>query len=108
MNNTNPNPTTYTTWVEFYGDEPVPAPDDAHERRTEERDAWLNDEADRLEYEAEAKAWDVEDEHAVKCDGCGIVVDAIDAVTDDAIVLCGSYRGNGCADKPNAWDYEDA
>ena len=71
-----------------------PEADDDHERFTEERDGWLNDEADA--------------EHAVECDACGIVVDAIDGVTDDCIVLCGSFRGNGCADAPGAWDYEDA
>jgi hypothetical protein len=69
-----------------------------------------NEEADRLEYEADAASWpeaDDEDE-GVKCDGCGIVCDAMDAVTDGAVSLCGSFRGNGCADKPGAWDYEDA
>lgn len=95
------------TWADYFSGETYGPADDEHERRSEDRDAWLNDEADRLEYEAEAKSWDDED-HSVKCDGCGIVVDAIDAVTDDAIVLCGSFAGNGCADAPGAWDYEDA
>jgi hypothetical protein len=68
-----------------------PEADDEYERFTEERDAWL-----------------LEEEEGVKCDGCGIVCDAMDAVTDGAVSLCGSFRGNGCADKPGAWDYEDA
>ena len=95
------------TWADYFSGETYGPADDEHERRSEERDAWLNDEADRLEYEAEAKSWDAEDE-GVKCDGCGIVCDAVDAATDGAVSLCGSVYGNGCADKPDAWDYEDA
>jgi hypothetical protein len=44
-------------------------------------------------------------EEGVKCDGCGIVCDAVDAVTDDFIALCGSVYGNGCADMPGAFEY---
>ena len=92
MENHNPTPTTYNPtaeeWAEFYGDEPVPAPDDAYERFTEERDAWL-----------------FEEEEGVTCDGCGIVCDAVDAVSDDVIALCGSVYGNGCADMAGAFEY---
>jgi hypothetical protein len=35
----------------------------------------------------------------VLCDECGHPCHADDAVSDDFIVLCGSLRGNGCADK---------
>jgi hypothetical protein len=85
-NHTNFN--TYTpNWPEFYGDEPVSEPDDAHERFTEERDAWLNEEP------------------GVACDACGGPVDGEDGATDDVIVLCGSFYGNGCADMEGAFDY---
>ena len=33
-------------WSEFYGDEEVPEADDYHERLTEDRDAWLLEEAE--------------------------------------------------------------
>ena len=39
------------------------------------------------------------DEPVVLCDACGIVVDAMDGVTDDCLVFCGNYRGNGCGEK---------
>ena len=33
-------------WTEFYGDEELPEADDEYERFTEERDAWLLEEAE--------------------------------------------------------------
>ena len=39
------------------------------------------------------------DELVVLCDACGIVVDAMDGVTDDCLVFCGGYFGNGCGEK---------
>ena len=93
------------TWADYFSGETYGPADDEHERRTEERDAWLNDEADRLEYEAEAKAWDDEDEHAVECDACGIVVDAIDAVTDDCIVRAAASEA-WLRRRTGAFDYE--
>ena len=92
MPKSTPTPTTYTPtaeeWAEFYGDEPVAAPDDAYERFTEERDGWLS-----------------EEEPGVACDACGGPVDGEDGATDDVIVLCGSFYGNGCADMAGAFDY---
>jgi hypothetical protein len=38
-------------------------------------------------------------DNPVSCDECGHPCHADDAVTDGTIVLCGSLRGNGCADK---------
>lgn len=38
-------------------------------------------------------------ENPVACDECGHPCHADDAVTDDFITLCGSLRGNGCADR---------
>ena len=35
----------------------------------------------------------------VACDECGHPCHADDAVTDGNIALCGSLRGNGCADR---------
>jgi hypothetical protein len=36
---------------------------------------------------------------ALICDGCGGPCDADDAITDGFVNLCGSFRGNGCADR---------
>ena len=92
------------TWADYFSGETYGPADDEHERRSEERDAWLNDEADRLEYEAEAASWEDEDE-GVECDACGGPVDAADGATDDCIVLCGSLYGRGCADAEGAFNY---
>lgn len=35
----------------------------------------------------------------VRCDECGEPCDGNDAVTDGNIALCGSFYGNGCADR---------
>ena len=35
----------------------------------------------------------------VACDECGHPCHADDAVTDGVVALCGSLRGNGCADR---------
>lgn len=40
------------------------------------------------------------DDDPVLCDECGHPCHADDAVTDGTIALCGSFRGNGCADRP--------
>jgi hypothetical protein len=57
-----------------------------------------------LGYSAEKAAdvakWATE---GVTCDGCGGPVDGADGATDDVIVLCGSFYGNGCADEPGAF-----
>ena len=37
-------------------------------------------------------------ESSVLCDQCGEPCHADDAVTDGVVTLCGSFRGNGCAD----------
>ena len=42
-------------------------------------------------------------EEPVMCDECGHPCHADDAVTDGNIALCGSLRGNGCADRA-LWD----
>jgi hypothetical protein len=39
----------------------------------------------------------------VLCDECGHPCHADDAVTDGTIALCGSLRGNGCAERA-IWD----
>jgi len=38
-------------------------------------------------------------EEPVLCDECGHPCHADDAITDGTIALCGSLRGNGCADR---------
>lgn len=36
----------------------------------------------------------------IRCDECGIICDAGDAVaTDGGLAFCGSFYGNGCAEK---------
>jgi len=42
-------------------------------------------------------------EEPVMCDECGHPCHADDAVTDGSIALCGSLRGNGCAERA-IWD----
>ena len=49
--------------------------------------------------------YDPAEGEGVTCDGCGIVCDAVDAVSDDFIALCGSVYGNGCADMAGAFEY---
>mgnify|MGYP006267631139 CR=1 FL=1 len=41
-----------------------------------------------------------ENNDAVYCNECGTVCDATDAVATDAgLAFCGSFYGNGCAEK---------
>ena len=42
-------------WTEFYGDEELPEADDEYERFTEERDAWLLEEAEEAAAAAEVE-----------------------------------------------------
>jgi hypothetical protein len=45
---------------------------------------------------------DIEDfVEIVLCDMCGGPCDGMDAVTDDFLSYCGSFYGNGCAEKFN-------
>lgn len=46
-----------------------------------------------------------ETDDPIACDKCGVPVSGEDGVTDDVIVLCGSFYGNGCADEPDAFGY---
>ena len=76
------------TWADYFSGETYGPADDEYERFTEERDGWLN-----------------EEEPGVACDACGGPVDGEDGATDDVIVLCGSFYGNGCADMAGAFEY---
>ena len=39
---------------------------------------------------------DPESDQHVRCDRCGIGVDAVDGWTNDILVFCGGVYGNGC------------
>tara|TARA_B100000902_G_scaffold345982_1_gene352388 strand:+ start:4727 stop:5005 length:279 start_codon:yes stop_codon:yes gene_type:complete len=43
----------------------------------------------------------------VKCDNCGIFCSSLDAIaTEEGLVFCGSFRGNGCDKKYDNGEFE--